>query len=365
MILFFTFIAIILAEAYIIFSGGNTSPSRKLFLWICGIELFAVIGLRSVNMGTDTITYYNVYLTALHFPNLEIFASMENFYLVFNKVLGIISPSPHFLFIVCAAFIVISFSKLVYRNKDYVWLSVIIFICLDQMAFHMAAMRQSIAIGFVFFSYKYIIERKLALFLLLILSGSLFHSSAVIFAPVYFLSYVRLNLKIVFLFIAVGIAGYLFFDVVNVWFFRLLPTYVFYQESFYFFRDVKLASYMKFFICLCIFVFSYAVYVLNKNNIPKNSDFKMKVFISLLACVFMFISAKATILERAGYYFSFFNVIALPSAIKMIKNANMRIAVIAVVLILCFIYAYIVITFRPEWWRIIPYEFLWKTYKMN
>jgi len=79
-----------------------------------------------------------------------------------------------------------------YTPVQYYWLAVFLYIFnADFMLTHLSAMRQSIAIGLFIFSIDYLYKKDAIRYFLCIGLASLFHSSALILLPVYFLGFVN------------------------------------------------------------------------------------------------------------------------------------------------------------------------------
>ena len=64
--------------------------------------------------------------------------------------------------------------------------------------FDMGVIRQGIAITFMLFSVKYIINRDFKKFLIVILCGALFHITILVTIPLYFLNYIEFDRKVIY-----------------------------------------------------------------------------------------------------------------------------------------------------------------------
>lgn len=173
------------------------STKKSKYLGYSFFILFLYLALR-YDFGNDYMSYYELFNTTKETPWSEIttlFAVnnfgeiMEPGYIFLNKLFSTFSG--FFLFIAFQSLIFC----LVYYNfiKKYVppkyyWLSLIILIIdTSLMVRSISGIRQSIAVFCFVYSIEYIISRQALKFYLLIVLAILFHSSALILLPLYFI----------------------------------------------------------------------------------------------------------------------------------------------------------------------------------
>ncbi len=361
------FVSLIILQGFVILGKSNTLRSRALFLCLSGLEIFLIMGLRSINVGPDTPTYYMVFWGISQFPDIMQFISgMESGYLLFNHILSYFTKNPQVFFMISAAIIVYSGMWLVYKNSPYVCLSVLIYIALGQMAFDMAGMRQALAAAVLFFAFGFLIKKNIIMYLFCVFLASAFHESALFFLAAYPLMKLDLNLKtLTFIFIVTTGAFLLFTSFTNLMFY-LIPKYASYGHSFYFEREAKLASYFKTLIAFAVFFFAYWAYAFNREkckllDAQSRLRIRLLLYFSLITACVLLISIRATIIERLALYFSFFNIITIPIALSLISNRKIRILSACTIVAMSLTYMIVVNTLRPEWWKVLPYEFFWQT----
>lgn len=210
MYIFIFFLLIILSKLF----------TKKYTNNICFIILFIFSAIR-FDVGWDFQVYYSL-ATKFDYLKYSIFITKSETLLKINQVwekelwlyfvmeplnkvlykVGWFLKSPQ-LIIGLYSFLILFFIKkgLDYKKKkDYeIWL---FFYSFPLFYFHsLSTMRQWLAVSIIFFSYKYIEDRKGIKFILCVLIAGLFHYTAFLLAILYFISYLNLKKEVlVFLF---------------------------------------------------------------------------------------------------------------------------------------------------------------------
>ena len=171
---------------------------RGLSAWYWGLAVgsalpyFLVSAFRD-GVGTD---YYGMYQpTFLSVAKgLPIFdGAIEPGYWLLNRCILLFTQDYHVLFVLTSAMIVGLFVWGSYMLSDIPWVSVLLFMWARHFFISMNGVRQYMALAIVFCAFAFIRERCLWKYALCVLAASLFHTSALIFLPLYFLSYVPLT----------------------------------------------------------------------------------------------------------------------------------------------------------------------------
>lgn len=103
-----------------------------------------------------------------------------------------------FFFISTSFVITYFFYKTIKENSLDKWLSTIIFVCFPLFFFmSLSVVRQYMAVAIIFYCFKYIKERKIWSYLLVILLCTFIHKSAILALPIYFLYGNYVNKKII------------------------------------------------------------------------------------------------------------------------------------------------------------------------
>ena len=161
------------------------------------IPMFVLIGFKSENVGRDT---YN-YLNAMSSFESEIDwgeegkKTMEVGFQVLMIALKKITDNTQSLLITLGLLTAVSLHQFIRRTATNWCLALYLFTCLGFFQFSMTGIRQTMAIDILLLSYPFIKNKKLILFMLVVGVAFLFHKSAVVFAPLFFISNMAINKK--------------------------------------------------------------------------------------------------------------------------------------------------------------------------
>lgn len=317
----------------------NKSFNKKLFVVLAGLLLLLISSLRSVRFTPDTSGYVFRYLT-LSFNRLsELWTNVitntgkDPFFYFFAKIINMITGANYRIWLATiAGLFCFAVLKLIYNYSNEPFISYVALISLGYFYFSLTGLRQTMALSFVILSYKYLRERKLLPFVVLVIIGSLFHSSALIFLIAYPLANKKLGLKKIISVIIAMILANLFSDnIIN------FLDVILKQERFdNFFSNPDTLNLSGFIIQLIILLF--CLYL--KNNVL-NSDVANLSLYNLLYLGLVFQSFSVVIAEffRISMYFSVFGIVLIPNTILSIKDSRNR--AIVYILVLCALIAYI------------------------
>lgn len=170
-----------------------------------GIEIsffliFLFLAFR-YNFGNDYKEYYTVFYDITN--NININLQFETYGQVIEpgwiilcwlfKPFGFYSLIVFHSFLYCIIYYYF-FKK--YVPKNLYWLSIFIFIFDPTfLLIQLSALRQALAAIIIIYSYQYIYRKKIVLFILFLVSASLFHISALFFLPAYLLSFIKLRIN--------------------------------------------------------------------------------------------------------------------------------------------------------------------------
>ena len=179
----------------------RTPLLRILYCLVATLSLALFCGLRHQSVGTDSERYY--YMIGSEF-NVTFNQILDNympgraenreveelprdvvFYAVTDQ-LRMCGLSEYGVFCFYALFYVGAVGWLIYRYSDNPIVSFFAFMALGSYIFYFTGIRQSIAAGWCMFAYPFIQKRKFLFFVFFVLVAMLFHKSAVIFIPAYF-----------------------------------------------------------------------------------------------------------------------------------------------------------------------------------
>lgn len=159
---------------------------RTMFVAICCILITAMVGLRAVTVGTDTVAYFAEYSYGYSRDDEQGFSlamdlsrraglNFQAFMVVVAAILGI------------ALFIVLKYMSVA------PFLSVFMILGTGLFAMAMTGMRQTLAVAIFMVAVVFLASGNRLLFLGLVVAASTFHNSAIVLMPIVFLARVRIS----------------------------------------------------------------------------------------------------------------------------------------------------------------------------
>lgn len=203
---YFLIIVFLIALIYRKLRERNSKYS-KLFLFLLFIVMSLFLGLRSINIGTDTQTYISLFWNRNYsFSNLEIIVPLisriiimfSNKYFIYLTVLSMIS--------------LIGIIKCVKDYKFDTEYFLLLYITSFCFLYSTSAIRFFCSFSIILISFKYMIECNTKKVVFLLLLAMMFHTSAIVFFPIYFFTKFKYTKKNLLLILICGLAFVLFIE---------------------------------------------------------------------------------------------------------------------------------------------------------
>lgn len=168
---------------------------KKAYLFITALQLGLLAGFRADQMAYDTAAYRVIFDrtpdTWQHiFENNQY---IETGFSVFCSVIKLLGGSFQQMLIISSVFVMASCCIFIYRHSKDVLMSVFIIISFPFFYSSFDIIRHFMAVAFVLLGYQYVIKQQLIRYVLFIVAGSLFHSAALLFLPLYFIGKIKYN----------------------------------------------------------------------------------------------------------------------------------------------------------------------------
>lgn len=179
----------------ILFLNNRNKRYYNVSFFIIVTIQICISALRNFSVGTDTPLYTESIIPEICAKTIKAIWLEEKdpLFYIFIKLIRYLGDSYSIYFTALALIFWTLSAVTIKKYGQNIFLAFLVFIAFRFSDFPMNAMRQGVAIAFVFFSFKYIIEKKLILFSITILVASLFHKTALIFLPAYFLQFININ----------------------------------------------------------------------------------------------------------------------------------------------------------------------------
>lgn len=162
--------------------------------------LILITGFRNLSVGPDTAGYYMSYRDLKSEDWDYVIGIFKDYYQngvgkdvgfsVFRKIFQTFGVSFRFFLIIVAALFFVPYGwvmKLLERNIAASFYAFLMFIALF-LIYAFSSIRQDIALSATLISFKFIRERRLIPFLILIIAASTIHKSALLFLPYYWIA---------------------------------------------------------------------------------------------------------------------------------------------------------------------------------
>ncbi|MDH1365258.1 EpsG family protein [Acinetobacter johnsonii] len=168
--------------------------SRKAIIFP-SIILILLPSLRSNIVGTDSRNYthaydfkYNPYSHGFD-PNVEYgYQLLDNFVLYF-------SYNYFWLFLLTSMLVVTLYMVTIRKLSVNYYYSVFVYIAFGIYTFFFNGLRQGIAMSICFFCLPYLIEKRWVLYFIFVFIASMFHISALVMLPMYYLVHLRFKIE--------------------------------------------------------------------------------------------------------------------------------------------------------------------------
>ncbi len=158
--------------------------SRVKIFWILVILLLIFDGLRW-EMGTDWNPYYKIFILADTYVDAGKPPGFEHGYIYYNSLIRFFTDNYSYFLFITTAFIYIGIFYAVAKITNYSLLS--LFYLFSTLPWYSGSLRQMMASVFFVFALKAVIDRKVYVFFACIIVGALFHTSIIVFMPIYIL----------------------------------------------------------------------------------------------------------------------------------------------------------------------------------
>ncbi|EGJ72050.1 hypothetical protein Bcop_1862 [Bacteroides coprosuis DSM 18011] len=320
--------------------------NKKKFCIFCSILIILLLVLRNDYVGTDTQNYRFIYDNITnegYYHGLEDFKiSNEIGFYTMIYWMKTFEIDFRVLLLISAVFYVLATSFIIYKYSENAFLSYFLFFVNGFFIFN-TTMRHCFALSFFVFAVYFAIQRKIIPYFILIGLAILFHSSAIVILPVYWLIKLDLNKKL-YVVLTVSMIGLvaispLMFPYVEIFFDKKYEA----QDTGGVFRTI-----LNFLIAI------FSIYYYNKMD----SSNKTWLLFILFSIVLTPIAKLNPAFFRIIIYFTFFSILLIPNLFK-VKSINAQVFVFSLI---CFGLLNFTYLSKQAGVRTHPYVFYWEDY---
>lgn len=160
------------------------------------IFLILFSSIRSYTVGTDSISYTEAYRFEYNPYYYGFNSNIEYGYQFFDYFILNFSYNYFWLFLLTSILIVPLYMVTIKKLSINYYYSVFIYITFGFYTFLFNTVRQAIALAILFYGIKFFLEKKLIKYLAVVLIASLFHISAWVMIPFYFIVHFKFKVEI-------------------------------------------------------------------------------------------------------------------------------------------------------------------------
>lgn len=331
--------ASVTAGIYQSIKNKNSKFISKIFLLMSFLSVFIISAIR-FGIGTDYFMYKSIYLTAASGVGPEQLSKLyqvEPGWATLNYLLGLVFKNGQTIFIVVALISTICVYKgIIYFDKriNTGFAIFVYLIILYLPSFNI--LRQGFALSILMISFKYIEEKKIVKFILILALAMSFHYTAILFLPVYYILNKDIGkVKWIIILACVILVFINYNDLINL-IIGLGP----YFEKYSKYETQGFIKINKTFLILQIIMLMF-IAVCNKALKQKDKFMHRMLSMYYISIILSFLGSLVSFAGRADLYFSISQIIFLPYMCKNLFKEKNKIVAYVVIIIYLLIFWYI------------------------
>lgn len=186
-------------------AGNREINASSCFFVLSAVLLIFIMAFRG-DFSADYNSYVDIYdrlgdYLIKSIIERDVRGDIEKGYLIFQHIIKVLFDNPIYVFVFSAVIIVLSNLWHFKRYSTEALLSVMLFLEAGIYYDSFNIMRQCIAASIIVWGSKYLYERKMLHYMLVVLIASSFHLTALIMVPFYFISTIKIEKKNLYLYI--------------------------------------------------------------------------------------------------------------------------------------------------------------------
>ncbi len=293
---------------------------KNVYLFTSGLWLVLFAGFR----GDFTSDYKNYawlfrYYNQFDFSQiLERQFGQEIGYVFINRLIGVFSNNVVWVMLITSCLIVVLFLMEIRRDSVYVWLSVFMFVTIGQYFTSFNLIRQILAAAIVFSGSKYMYERNFIRYFLVVILAALFHKTALIMIPFFFVLNLRFNItKLLLILLGLAIS---MSSIESILRFVQLQFYDHYIEGSYGMTGFGFNS-----IVLPLAILFFILFHYPKLDCSNNQKVNLWVNAVIFYVFFTLLGLQVMMIQRLSHFFAPYVLLLVPYIIGKVNNVRLRV----------------------------------------
>ncbi len=342
---------------YLLYGGTNqylnNEKKQRITIFLFFAAFLTLLMLRDKTVGVDINRYLIHFKSVSKLSFSEIFEAFESErgYRVLNKIISFFTTDEQMFLVIMAFLTVIPIARLYFKESEQALLSISIFLIIPNYNIVFSGLRQALAIAIVAISYKYVKEKKLIKFILLIALAMTFHTSAFIAFLIYPFYHMNISKGKLIAIIPAIIAILVFNKPIFEFILQFLGEYGDYEYE-------ETGAYTMIILFALFLIFAY--FVPDENKMDKEARGLRNL--SVLTLMLQIFALANPVAMRMNYYYMLFLPILIPKVINRSHERNRQIyqlvaLIMAVFFIIYYFYKANVVVDTLE---LYPYKPFWK-----
>lgn len=269
-------------------------------------------------------------------------------YIYLNKIIGLFTTDALYFFLITTFVILFGFFHHFKKYSVNLWLSVLMFVTVGSYYASFNITRHIFAVAIVFIGSRYLYERKFFKWVLVVLLAALFHKTAIIMIPFYFILNFRIKLKNWVIIVIGSAIVILFFD--NIVDFAQQYFYEQYTDDSYGMWGQAVTN-----IVLPVAFLIFSLFNINKLD-PENNIHRIWFNAGIFYAFFNILALQVEMVERLGRYFAPYSLLLIPFIFSKMQNKHLRFVYSMVLIFLLILYNYVILSGSV----FDPYYFIWE-----
>ena len=340
--------------SYLLLFLSRVTRCRMVSKLLCGIFLFIFISIPGLRVGVGT-DYYN-YVEWFDQINFYKFTYVNSAFTILIKSLKLFCDNPQSMFFASAVIICVLIWKFIKQNSHYVELTFFLFTSSYLYFSTFNIMRQWIAISIFLYSVKYIYARSMFQYIMTMLLASMFHITAIMLIPLYWLSHMKIRWMILFL-SCVCIILYNIAHIIEL----ILPFTPLSELS-----QAKYLAYVNgaladsggggyAYLCISIFCAIFLIIQRKQYRAKYSRQYSYHLFFVLLCLILSLFAPQNVFYVRMQLYFMPFVIVCLSNLVAF-TSRDVRLVYYFILIILFSMYLYKCLSFNAG--EVVPYAFV-------
>jgi transmembrane protein EpsG len=297
---------------------------KGYYSFIVTLLLILMAGFRGENIGRDTDQYTLLFNMIKKYNSLEVAfnsTTMERGYVILEYYIYQLGFDHQFFFMICAILTLAPIGYVFNKYSKNPWIAFFLFITFPiYTTIGYSAVRQGVAIGMVMMAFHYSQKEKLLKYLLFMLLAIAFHTTAIVFLPIFWLKKIKISKKVIIFTLVAMISG----NFLNLVFLNIFNNYsrILYDAS----ETGGQIIYLFFILLLCFSLFFIKYF---KDKYEENQIY---IYMVIITVIIWPICSNNPALFRLTFYFTIFLSLYVSNFVTVIRPKV--IAVTGVILIL-------------------------------